>query len=129
MAVIAKVGTPSVSSVPLDSNDKLSNRLAGEGIAPCDACQVHTDGLIYKATGTRTDGFAFTGAQAGEPVTLAVAKTRFRYGKQGTAAPDIVPGTLYYLDAGVAGGLNTTANGNPVALGLDNGVLQVQASY
>ncbi len=124
MTAIAKVGTPSVASVPLDPNDKLSNRLAGEAIGPCDACQVHADSQIYKAT-TRVDGFAFTGAALGEPVTLAITKCRFRYGKQGVAAPD----TLYYLDDGVPGGLNTTVNGNPVALGLDNGVLQVQPSY
>ncbi len=128
MAAIAKVGTPSVASVPLDPNDKLSNRIAGEAIGPCDACELHADNMIYKAT-TRVDGFSFTGAAKGEPVTLAISKVRFRYGKTGTAAPDIVVPKFYYLSTTIPGGLDDTVNGAVVAVGLDNGVLQVQPSY
>lgn len=128
MAAIQKVGVVSVASVPLDPNDKLSNRIAGEPIIGGDACQMGADKKIYKAT-TRVDGFAFTAAGTGEPVTLAIQKTRFRYGKEGVAAPDIVPTTFYYLDAALPGGLNTTVNGGVAGIGFDNGIVQTQPSY
>lgn len=129
MAAISKTGTPSQSVGTLDNTDMIPNCIAGEPILAGDACQItgntRNHSTVMKAT-TRSDGIAATDAPSDEPVSLLLPGTRIRYGKEGTGTPDIVPGVLYYLDAAVPGGLNTTANGNPVALGLTGGRLQLK---
>lgn len=103
MADIAKVGTPSMSSLDVPQNLRLSGLRAGEAIAAGDACYVKSDGLVWKSIGTAANaaakvrGFAFAAAAVGEAVTL-YWDVNFYYGA------GLTPGADVFLSATAGGG-------------------------
>ena len=121
MAEIAKSGTPSIATVNPCSAHRLTGLLAGEAIAAGDACRIHTDGKVYKATGAaadasaRVNGWAAGAAASGESVTL-YHDVNYHYGAA------LVPGTPYYLSGTVAGGIADAASTGgtvPIAFAMD----------
>lgn len=115
MAEVAKSGNPSLSSLTTPHNDQLSGLLAGETIAPGDACYIRTsDNKVMRSTGAAANaaakvrGYAMGGAALNEPVTLA-SGIRFRYGAA------LSPGADLYLSATVPGGLSDAATTGGVA--------------
>jgi len=111
MAAIAKSGNPSLSSMNLDPGaQKLPPLIAGEALAPGDACYVKgSDGLVYRSTGAAANaaakvrGFAPTTINAGEPVSL-IFNVAMNYGA------GLTPGTDAYLSGTTAGGLDSAAS-------------------
>lgn len=106
MAVITKVGTPSLSSLLLSPENKISGLLAGEAIGPGDPCYVKNDGKVWKSLGAgvnaaaKVRGYALAAAQVGEAVTL-MRQGEQRYGS------GLTPGADVFL--AVAGGFDTAA--------------------
>jgi hypothetical protein len=114
MAVVAKSGTPSLTTIQPDGAQQVgSGLIAGEAIGAADACYIKgADGLVYKSNGTANNaaakchGFAGAAAEAGQPVTLYDG-VDFRYGS------GLTPGTPLYVfttagqvgDAATTGGL------------------------
>lgn len=118
MAVFAKSGVPSPTSVPPMETDRINTQRAAAAIAAGDMCQLGAGGWSPTATFAPGLRMAAQSAAAGESVTLWNPRMRVRYGAPTGGAT--VPGTLLYLDAGAAGGLNTTALGAAVARALAN---------
>jgi hypothetical protein len=122
MADVAKVGKPSLSSLLLPANDKISGLLAGEDLAAGDVCYIKNDGKVWKAIGTTTNaaararGFAATDAKSGESVSL-VNNCQMAYGS------GLTPGADYYLSATAGGGkiadAASTGGVNPIAFAVD----------
>lgn len=120
MAVIAKSGTPSLSSVLPGQDKTISGLLAGEAIAAGDACYIASDGTVMKSNGTsanaaaKVDGFAAREAGQGEAVTL-VFDVNFRYGA------GMTPGARIYLftTAGLIGDAATTGGTAPIGFVVD----------
>jgi hypothetical protein len=120
MAVIAKSGTPSLSSVLPGQDKTISGLLAGEAIAAGDACYINADGKVYKSTGAaanaaaKVDGFAAREAGIGEAVTL-VFDVNFRYGS------GMTPGARIYLaaTAGLIDNAATTGGTAPIGFCVD----------
>jgi hypothetical protein len=120
MAVIAKSGTPSLSSVLPGQDKTISGLLAGEAIAAGDACYINADGKVYKSTGAaanaaaKVDGFAAREAGINEAVTL-VFDVNFRYGS------GMTPGARIYLaaTAGLIDGAATTGGTAPIGFVVD----------
>lgn len=111
MAVIAKSGSPSLSSLNLDPGaQKLPPLIAGEALAAGDACYVKaSDGLVYRSTGAAANaaakvrGFAPTLINIGEPVSL-IFNVSMNYGS------GLTPGADAYLSGTTAGALVDTAS-------------------
>lgn len=120
MAVIAKSGTPSLSSVLPGQDKTISGLLAGEAIAAGDACYIKSDGKIWKSDGTsanaaaKVDGFAAKAAAVNEAVTL-VFDVNFYYGA------GMTPGARIYLftTAGTIGDAATTGGTAPIGFVVD----------
>ncbi|MEO5859171.1 MAG: hypothetical protein ABIR33_09510 [Pyrinomonadaceae bacterium] len=120
MAVIAKSGTPSLSSVLPGQDKTISGLLAGEAIAAGDACYIASTGLVMKSIGTsanaaaKVDGFAACDAPVGEAVTL-VFDVNFRYGA------GMTPGARIYLmtTAGLISDAATTGGTAPIGFVVD----------
>jgi hypothetical protein len=121
MALIAKSGTPSLSSVLPPQTTVIGSGLkAGEDIAAGDACYIAADGTIMRSNGTaatasaRADGIAAREAVSGEAVTL-YRYVEFRYGAA------LTPGARLYVGAtaGRLDGAATTGGTAPVALVVD----------
>jgi len=120
MAVIAKSGTPSLSSVLPGQDKTISGLLAGEAIAAGDACYIKSDGKIWKSDGTsanaaaKVDGFAACASAVGEAVTL-VFDVNFRYGA------GMTPGARIYLmtTAGLISDAATTGGTAPIGFVVD----------
>jgi hypothetical protein len=109
MAAIAK-SSPSLSSVGVPANNKITGLVAGEDLAALDACYIKTsDGKVWKSTGAaanaaaEVDGFAPIATKSGQPVTLLFDVTA-RYGT-GLSA-----GSFAYLSGATAGGLDTATS-------------------
>jgi hypothetical protein len=111
MAVIAKSGSPSFSSMNLDPGaQKLPALIAGEALAAGDACYIKaSDGLVYRSTGAAANaaakvrGFAPALVNIGEPVSLIFNVSMF-YGS------GLTPGTDVFLSGTTAGALVDTAS-------------------
>lgn len=107
MALIAKSGTPSVSSVLVPQTNMIVGLFAGEAIAAGDVCYIASDGTIMRSNGTAADaaavaiGIAPLAAATGEACTL-YRNVNVRYGAS------LTPGTLLYVGA-TAGRLDTAA--------------------
>jgi hypothetical protein len=120
MAVVAKSGTPSLSSVTPPQNCQIVGRLAGEAIAAGDACYIASTGQVMKSNGTAANaaaavhGFAAMAAASGEAVTLYF-DVNFRYGA------GLTPGTKLYLftTAGQIGDAATTGGTAPIGFVID----------
>lgn len=120
MAVIAKSGTPSLSSVLPGQDKTISGLLAGEAIAAGDACYIASTGLVMKSNGTsanaaaKVDGFAAKAAAINEAVTL-VFDVNFRYGA------GMTPGARIYLatTAGLIDSAATTGGTAPIGFCVD----------
>lgn len=120
MAVIAKSGTPSLSSVLPGQDKTISGLLAGEAIAAGDACYIASTGLVMRSNGTAATapaavvGFAAKAASSGEAVTL-VFDVNIRYGA------GLTPGTKVYLftTAGAIGDAATTGGTAPIGVVID----------
>jgi hypothetical protein len=122
MAEVAKSGIPSYSSVVPQQADTIVGLVAGEAIAPGDACYIKaSDRKVWLATGAANNaaadvaGFAFVPATAGDPVTL-VCNGNFRYGAALTVS------AKYFLSGTVPGGLADAASTGglaPIAVAID----------
>lgn len=121
MALIAKSGTPSLSSVLPPQNCIIGSGLkAGEDIAAGDVCYIASDGTVMRSNGTaanaaaQADGIAAREAKSGEAVTL-YRNVTFHYGS------GLTPGARLYVGA-TAGRLDdasTTGGTAPVAFVVD----------
>ena len=122
MAEVAKVGTPSYSSLTPPQGATIVGLFAGETIAPGDACYIRAaDGLVLMATGAANNaaadvaGFSFGAASVGDPITL-VDQGNFRYGS------NFAPSTKLFLSGTVPGGLADAASTGglaPIAVTID----------
>jgi hypothetical protein len=120
MAVVAKSGTVSLSSVLPGQDKTISGLLAGEAIAAGDACYIKSDGKIWKSTGAsanaaaKVDGFAAKAASLNEAVTL-VFDVNLRYGA------GLTPGARVYLSAtaGLLEDAATTGGTAPIGFCVD----------
>src|SRR5690348_13527425 len=107
MALIAKSGTPSLSSPTPSRENTIAGLLAGEAIAAGDVCYIASDGTAMRSNGTAATapavglGIAGGAAAAGESVTL-FRRAHFHYGS------GLTPGAPYYVGA-TAGRLDTAA--------------------
>lgn len=108
MALIAKSGTPSLSSILPPQNCVVgSGLLAGEDIAAGDLCYIKSDGKIWLANGTavnaaaKVDGIAARAAKSGEAVTI-FRNVEFNYGS------GLTPGARLYAGA-TAGRIDAAA--------------------
>jgi hypothetical protein len=105
MTLVAKSGTPSLSSLTPPQNDQIAGLVAGEDIAAGDVCYIHSDGTVRRSNGTADNaaavavGIAPTKAQSGQAVTL-YRNVRFDYGS------GLTPGAPLYV-AATAGRLDT----------------------
>lgn len=106
MPVVAKTGTPSLSSDTPPQSSQIVGLLAGEDIAAGDACRINAaDGRVYRSSGAaagvnaKVRGFAAKPAKQGEAVTL-YAEVNFRYGAGLARGGDL------YVSGTVAGGLD-----------------------
>jgi hypothetical protein len=108
MSTVAKVGSPSVASLLVPANDKITGLHCGEDIKAGDACRVHTDRLIYRSTGAADDGtnaidgYAATDAFVGQNDPLTLVDNAV----WGYCGSTVTPGKVY-LSGTVAGGLDT----------------------
>jgi hypothetical protein len=121
MSAVTKV-SPSMDASTGMFALQVTDLLAGEDIAVCDACYIKSDGKVWRSLGSSdTAAAAFVGfcpraAKSGQPVTLYGIGARFRYGSS------LTPGAVYYVGA-TAGALDTavTAGGRtPIALAIDD---------
>lgn len=107
MALIAKSGTPSLSSPTPSRENTITGLKAGEAIAAGDVCYIASSGAVMRSDGTAADakavaaGMAGGAAAAGEAVTLFI-NCNFHYGA------GLTPGTPLYVGA-TAGRLDTAA--------------------
>lgn len=129
MALIAKSGTPSVSSVLPDASHKITGLTCGEDVAAGDACYIASTGKVMRSNGTaanaaaKCDGFAAIAAKSGEAVTL-IFDVNMHYGS------GLTPGARYYVSA-TAGRLEdaaTTGGTAPVAFAVDTTRVRVLQS-
>jgi hypothetical protein len=120
MALIAKSGTPSVSSDLVPQTNMIVGLFAGEDIASGDVCYIASDGTIMRSNGTSDNaaavaiGIAPLAAATGEACTL-YRNVNFHYGA------GLTPGTLLYVGA-TAGRLDaaaTTGGLTPVGFVVD----------
>lgn len=109
MAAFAKpTNKPSVSTVLIPYNAKISGLYAGEDLDWMDPCYIKSDGKAWKSNGTNADaaakvrGYAAMPAAAGLAVTLVFGIV---VGWDNSASP----GTDLYLSA-TGGALQTTAS-------------------
>lgn len=115
MALIAKSGTPSLSSPTPGRENTITGLLAGEDVAAGDVCYIANDGTVMRSNGTAADaaavavGMAGGAANTGEAVTLFI-NCNFYYGAS------LTPGTALFVGA-TAGRLDTAATtGGTVAV-------------
>lgn len=111
MADIAKVGSPSLSSIDYPACNKISELKAGEALGAWDACYVKaSDGLVYKATGAantrpaHVDGYSMKAVSVGQAVTLSEGNCNVGYGS------GLTPGTEVFLSGATAGGIADAAS-------------------
>lgn len=120
MAVITRVGTPSISTVTPCPAHHISGLVAGEAIVAGDACYVASTGLVMKSNGTsanaaaKFDGMPLQAAAIGEGVSL-YTDVNVRYGA------GLTPGTRVYLftTAGQIGDAATTGGTAPIGFVID----------
>lgn len=121
MAVIAKSGTPSLSSVVPPQNAVIGSGLrAGEAIAAGDLVYIAAAGTVMRSNGTaagaaaRCDGVAVKAAASGEAVDV-YRNVEMRYGS------GMTPGARVYVQttAGAMGDAATTGGTAPVGFVVD----------
>jgi hypothetical protein len=120
MAVIAKSGVPSLSTLIPPQANTIVGLSAGEDIAAGDPCYIKNDGLVYRSDGTaanaaaKVDGWATIPVKAGEAMTL-VFDVNMRYGA------GLTPGARVYLGVGAAviGDAATTGGTAPIGFVID----------
>ena len=119
MALIAKSGTPSLSSVLPPQNDQFQ-LLAGEAIEAGDLCYIASDGTAMRSNGTSANaaakvvGIAAQAAGDGQAITL-YRNVRFHYGA------GLTPGAQLYAGAtaGRIDGAATTGGTAPIGFVVD----------
>lgn len=120
MAVIAKSGTPSPSSVVYGQDKTISGLLAGEAIDAGDPCYIASSGLVMKSSGAAANaaakvrGYAAKAASSGEAVTL-IFDVNIRYGSGMTPGADVYLGAT----AGVLSDAATTGGVEPIGFVVD----------
>lgn len=129
MAVLAKAGTPTLSTLLPPATNKLT-LTAGEAIAAGDTCYVKSDGKIWRSVGAAAnaaavvDGFALSACAAGAAVTIGHG-LRMDYGS------GMTPGTPFYLGtaAGTLEDAATTGGTVVVARAIDATRLELVRSW
>ena len=130
MSAVTKV-SPSMDASTGMFSLQVTDLLAGEDLAVCDACYIKSDGKVWRSLGSSdTAAAAFIGfvpraVVAGQPCTLYGIGARFRYGAS------LTPGAVYYVGAS-AGGLDTavTAGGRtPIAIAIDDTDIMCIAAF
>lgn len=107
MALLTKVGTPSLATTVPCPAHVIAGLLAGEAIAAGDLCYVKSDGYVWRSNGTNADaaakfdGIALVAAPVGEACSIYNNVT-VRYGS------GLTPGARYYV-AATAGRVDTAA--------------------
>lgn len=121
MALIAKSGTPSLSSVVPPQNCVIGSGLkAGEDIEAGDLCYIKSDGKVWRSNGTaanaaaKVDGIAPIAATAGEAVSV-YRNVEMNYGS------GLTPGARLYAGAtaGRIDGATTTGGTAPIGFVVD----------
>lgn len=129
MAVITKVGTPSLSSLKPGQDKTVVGLVAGEAIAAGDPCYIASTGKIMKSTGAAANaaakvrGFALQAAALNEPVTL-IDEVNIRYGSGMTPGADVFLGAT----AGVLSDAATTGGTAPIGYVIDATRIRVWSS-
>lgn len=131
MAVIAKVGTPSLcTDTPCDAN-RIGPLPVGENIAAGDPCYIKSDGKWWKSNGAagqttaaEVDGWAPTAALVAQRQTLTCYRNvNFRYGS------GLTPGASYFLGEAATGTIQapvaTSAQTKPIAFAVDDTRIRV----
>lgn len=107
MALVAKSGTPSLSSPTPSRENTITGLKAGEDIEAGDVCYIASDGTVKRSDGTAADekavgfGIAAGNTDQGEAITL-YKNVNFHYGA------GLTPGAPLYV-ATTAGRLDTSA--------------------
>jgi hypothetical protein len=114
MALVPKVGLPTVSSTLVPQNEQIPELRAGEAIAAGDLCVIANTGLVMRVAGggAVVHGVAATNAQIGQPITL-YRNVRFGYGA------GMTPGTVMRVSPGVAGAIDDAGAGLIVGYAVD----------
>lgn len=123
MAIIAKVGVPSLSTpTPVDPS-RIGPLPIGEDIAAGDACYIKSDGKIWRSTAVaaaaaaEVHGFAVEAGLVAQRQNLSIfADVNINYGSAMT------PGAFIYLSAVTAGAIDTASSANqlkPVGIVVD----------
>lgn len=126
MAVIAKVGTPSLTTVePCDAN-KLGPFIAGEDLAAGAPCYIKSDGKVWQSNGAagqttaaEVDGWTMQAVKVAQrqPVTI-YRNVNIRYGT------GLTPGASYFLGEAATGTIQapvaTSAQAKPIAFAIDD---------
>ena len=115
MALIAKSGTPSLSSPTPGREHTITGLKAGEAVAAGDVCYVAGDGTVMRSNGTAAGavavGFGIAGGDAQNLEAVTIYRgVNFHYGS------GLTPGTPLYVGA-TAGRLDNVASvGGTVAV-------------
>lgn len=111
MAEISKpTYVPTISSLLLGHNNRISGLIAGEDLAAFDAVYVKSDGKVWRANGTaanaaaRVRGFAAEKAYAAQNDAVTVVNNC-----EVAWANALTPGIDLFLSAAVPGGFTDTA--------------------
>jgi hypothetical protein len=131
MTLLTKRALIGISTPNPSPNHRLAGWIAGEALGAGDACTLHTNGRIYRASGAAADanarifGYAADPCSAGEACTLYDHVT-LEYGS------GLTPGTLFYLSGTTPGGLDTDPSPGgtiPCAVALDSTRVHVVSTW
>ncbi len=131
MAAIAKSGTPSLATTLPSPEHYLSGLTASDTIGAFDACYIHTDGTVKRATGAAANaaakvrGFAAQAYANGDTDVTLLFGVRVRYGA------GLTPGGNIFLSGTTAGGLDDAASTGgtaPIGYIVDATRVQLEAS-
>lgn len=114
MALIAKVGAPSLASTLIPHTEQIPHLTAGEAIDTFDVVEIASSGLVMKRTTGTPAGVASIAASVGEAVTI-YRNVRAGYGS------GLTPGAAVYANA--TGGLDDTT-GEEVGFAVDDSRIQ-----
>ena len=113
MAEVTRTGNPTLASPRVDAF-QLAGCRAGAALLAGDVVYMHTDGLVYPATGAAANAAARVIGMVEQPTPIGEVCTvwfqgRFAYGPNVAGTPS-TPGALLYLSGTVAGGLADAAS-------------------
>jgi len=123
MVLVAKVGTPSLSTVTPNNAQRISGHMSGEAIGAGDLCYIGTGSKIFKTNGTAVNAAAKVRGVALMPVGGADLPVTIAWGVAMKYGTGLTPGASYYASAATPGGLDTaptTGGTGEVAFAIDD---------